>query len=386
MFRVGQSEIDAIAAVIHSGKLFRYQEGGQCHQFEQRYAQYLDVGHVTLCASGSLALTAALAGVGIGPGDEVVVPAHTYMATAISVLAVGAIPIIVDVDESITLCPRSLRAAIGPRTRAVIPVHMWGLACDMDAIMAVARERQLRVIEDACQMVGGGYRGRKAGSIGDAGAFSFNYFKNLTCGEGGAVVTSDERIAQRVKCMVDCCGYFWTGKVQDVEPFAASGARASEIEGAMMNAQLDRIEGIVTRLRQNKKRILAGVADSGLRPAPAHSLESECGTHVVLQAPTATAALTIAQASGGVVASRTGRHTYTEWHPVLQKRGAHHPALDPFRLPQNQACRMEYHRDQCRRSLEILERTILWGQHPDWDEQRLDAMIATINAAAATAR
>src|SRR5690606_12132957 len=132
---------------------------------------WLGTRHVALTVSGTFALTASLIALGIGPGDEVLVPAHTYMATATAVLAAGAIPVIVDVDESITIDPDAVEDAIGPRTKAVIPVHMWGAACNMDAIMRVARRHGLKVIEDTCQGVGGGYEGRKLGTIGDIGAF-----------------------------------------------------------------------------------------------------------------------------------------------------------------------------------------------------------------------
>lgn len=382
MLKIGQEEADAIAKVIHSGKLFRYHEGGQCQTFEQRYARLLGVKHVSLCSSGTNALTAALAGCGIGPGDEVIVPSHTYMATAISVLAVGAIPVIAEIDESITLCPNSLKELIGPRTRAVIPVHMWGLACDMNAIMSIAKARKLFVIEDACQMVGGGYEGRMAGSIGDVGAFSFNYFKNMTCGEGGAIVTNDEAISQRARCMIDCCSFFWTGKEQDLAPFAASGARASEFEGAMMNTQLDRIEGLITKLRAQKKRVLRGITGSGLTAAKANSIDWECGTHNMLLAPTADTAQAIAKLVGGGIAAQTGRHTYTEWDPILNKRGAHHPALDPFKLAENKQCRMTYSKDMCQRSLDILNRTIMIGNSVDRTDADVDALIERINTAA----
>ena len=161
MYLVGQEEINALAQVIRSNALFRYGVGGECDRFEARYAKFLGVKHFALAASGSNALAAAMTAVGLGPGDEVIIPAHTYMATATSVLAVGAIPLIVDVDESVTIDPNAIEAAIGPHTRAVVPVHMWGAACDMDAIMEVARRHNLIVVEDACQGVGGGYEGRK---------------------------------------------------------------------------------------------------------------------------------------------------------------------------------------------------------------------------------
>ena len=141
-------------------------EGSECGRFEERYARYVGVNEAVMTASGTAALVAALAGAGIGPGDEVIVPAHTFMATAVAVLAVGAIPVIVDVDESITISPEALENGIGPRTKAVIPVHMWGLPCNMNRIMEIAKKRKLIVIEDACQGVGGAYEGKKLGSIG----------------------------------------------------------------------------------------------------------------------------------------------------------------------------------------------------------------------------
>ena len=143
MYVVGREEIDALAKVITTNALFRYGVGNECDRFEARYAKYLGSKHFALAASGSNALAAAMIGVGLGPGDEVIIPAHTYMATATSVLAAGAIPVIVDIDETLTIDPEALEAAIGPRTRAVVPVHMWGTACDMDAIMAIAHRARL---------------------------------------------------------------------------------------------------------------------------------------------------------------------------------------------------------------------------------------------------
>jgi dTDP-4-amino-4,6-dideoxygalactose transaminase len=256
MYIVGEEEIEAIARVIRSGKLFRYGEEGQCATFEKRYAAYLGVGHFALSASGTFALTAGLTAMGIGPGDEVIIPAHTYMATATAVLAVGAIPVIVDVDESITISPKAIRAGIGPHTKAIIPVHMWGATCDMDAIMAIAREHKLQVLEDCCQGVGGSYKGRKLGSIGHAGAFSFNYYKNISSGEGGGLATNDPKLAERARCAIDPCGFYWQGKNDSVKPFAGNGARASEIMGAMLNAQLDRLDGMIDKMRSEKRRII----------------------------------------------------------------------------------------------------------------------------------
>ena len=382
MYRVGQKEADAVAKVLLSGKIFRYNIGGECGRFERRYAKLLGVKHVCLTSSGTTALTAALAGLGIGPGDEVIVPACTYMATAVAVVAAGAIPIIVDIDDSITIDPRAVEAAIGPRTRAVIPVHMWGLACDMAAIMRVAKRRRLFVVEDACQCVGGAYEGRAIGSIGHAGAFSFNYYKNMTCGEGGAVVTNDDQVAQGARCMVDCCNFYWTGRKADVVPFISNGARASELEGAMLNAQLDRLPSMIRALRRQKKLILRKTARTGLRPIRANSPDYECGSHVMYTLATAEQADQFAALAGGTVTGKTGRHVYTEWDPIFARQGAHHPALNPFALPQNKACRKRYTKDMCARSLDILNRTVMIGNHPDRKAKDVGAVIRKVKDAA----
>jgi len=382
MYRAGTPEIEAIAKVIKSGELFRYHPGGACERFETRWAEFLGVKHATMTSSGTTAIVAALAGLDIGPGDEVIVPAYTYMATAIGVLGVGASPVIVDVDESLTLDPKAMADAEGPRTTAVIPVHMVGRPCDMDAIMAVAQRKRLRVVEDACQAVGGGYRGRKLGSIGQAGTFSFNYYKNITCGEGGAIVTNDTAAWQKARCMVDCGSFYWQGRQEDVRPFAAPGARASEIEGAMLNAQLDQLPDMLAAMRQQKKQILAATADAGLKSIVNHSLDDECGTHVGFLFRDAAAAETFKGSVGGFIPGKTGRHVYTEWDPILEKRGSHTPALDPFKLPANKRCRMNYSKDMCPRSLDIINRAVLLGTHPDRTADGTRELIEKIRAAA----
>ncbi len=386
MYRIGTQEAQAVAQVIRSGKLFRYHAGGQCEKFEQRYAEYVGVKHAGLTSSGTTALTAALAGLDIGPGDEVIVPAYTYMATAIAVLAVGAIPVVIDVDESLTLSPSALDEAIGPRTRAVIPVHMIGLPCDMRAIMRIARRRKLKVVEDACQAVGGGYEGKMLGGIGHAGAFSFNYFKNMTCGEGGAFVTDNTRAAQGARCYIDPCAFYWKGhKSGGVRPFTAPGSRASEFEGAMLNVQLDRLPAMIAAMRKQKLQILRRTAGvEGLAQAPCHSLEHECGTHVVFQLPTAKTAQQFAKATGGVRPIDTGRHVYTQWDPILERRGAHHEALNPFKLPRNRKCRMSYRKDMCPRSLDVLSRSVMIANHPDRKAAEVSTLVRTIQHAVAT--
>src|SRR5215813_3710999 len=388
MYIAGDEEIEAIAAAIRSQALFRYGVGNQCERFEQRYAGYLGVRHFALAASGSNALAAAMTAVGLGPGDEVLIPAHTYMASATSVLAAGAIPVIVDIDESVTIDPKALEDAIGPRTKAVVPVHMWGAACAMDAIMEIAARRNLIVIEDACQGVGGGYEGRKFGAIGHIGCFSFNYFKNMAAGEGGGVAVNDEHVAKRVRCAIDPCHFYWNGRDESEMPFAANGARASELMGAMLNVQLDRLDGMIQAMRAEKKKILQGTAqlgNIGLRPTPMNSPEHDCATQVMYTLPSAEAAARFAKLFPSVVAGKTGRHNYTEWDQVLMGAGAAHPAMNPYNMPANAACRRTYSKDMCARSLGILDRTVMVATHPQHTQQDVADIIHNIAVAARVA-
>jgi dTDP-4-amino-4,6-dideoxygalactose transaminase len=264
---------------------------------------------------------------------------------------------------------------------------MWGAACDMDAIMDIARRRDLIVIEDACQGVGGGYKGRMFGAIGDVGCFSFNYYKNMTSGEGGGVAVNDDRLAKRVKGAIDPCHFYWEGR-DDEKPFASNGARASELMGAMLNVQLDRLPGMIGAMQAEKKKILAatrGLDNVGLKPAPMNSPDHDCATQVMYTMPTAAAAKRFAEICPSVIAGKTGRHTYTEWDQVLIGAGAAHPLMNPYLMPANQGLRTSYARDQCARSLDILDRTVMVATNPEHGEAETDAIIHNIGVAARVA-
>ena len=385
MYVVGEEEIAALAEALRSGKLFRYGEESACERFETRYAADLGVKHFALAASGTYGLAAGLIGLGVGPGDEVLVPAHTYMATATAVLAAGAIPVIVDIDESLTISVNAVEAAVGPRTKAVIPVHMWGAACDMDAIMELAAARGLLVLEDTCQAVGGSYKGRKLGSIGHAGAFSFNFYKNMTSGEGGGLATNDDAVAERARCAIDPCHFYWQGRSDAVKPFAGIGARASELMGAMLNVQLDRIDGMVDAMRSERAQIIEGtkhLGNMGLRPAPMHSPDHDCGAQAMFTLPTVADAAAFAKLVPCVIAGQTGRHNFKAWDQVLMHEGAAHEALNPYKLAANADCRMDYPDDLCAGSLDILDRTIMVATHPEHSADEVADIIHDLDLAA----
>ena len=388
MYRIGQPEAKRVERLLDSGEIFRYGKGGECDLFEADWGKRLGGSHVRMTTSGTSSIYCALIGLKVGPGDSVIVPACTYMATALAVVAAGAMPIIAEVDESMTLCPKDFEQKIASHTKAVVPVHMWGLPCNMDAIMAIAKKKGVKVLEDACQAVGGGYEGRMLGSIGHAGAFSFNYFKNMTSGEGGAFATSDESVFRRGSVATDCCSYYWNPEEhRPDEQFAGLNFRATEVSGAILNAQLERIDEMLDRMRSHKRTLVKVGEEAGLTSIINNSLDYECGTHLGFVFDSEEKARAFAgrlkeMTGRAFLPIDTGRHVYTRWDPILRKQGAHHPSLDPFNLPENKALNIEYTEDMCPKSLDILSRAVLIGMHPDNDKDKVDEIAAAIRESA----
>jgi dTDP-4-amino-4,6-dideoxygalactose transaminase len=206
----------------------------------------------------------------------------------------------------------------------------------------------------------------------------------MTCGEGGGLAVNDDVVAERARCAIDPCHFYWQGRNDAVKPFAGNGARASELMGAMLNVQLDRIDGMVAAMRAEKRAILAGTAsldNLGLRATPMNSPDYDCATHVMFTLPTADAANRFVEVFPSVIAGKTGRHNYTEWDQVLMGAGAAHPAMNPYLMPANAECRRTYSKDMCARSLEILNRTVMVPTHPKHTRQDIEDTIHNIGAA-----
>lgn len=400
MYRIGKLELSRIDALFRSKEIFRYGRAGECETFEGAWGKRLGVDNVRMTTSGTSALYAALVGLRCGPGDEVIVPACTYMATALAVLATGALPVVADVDESVTLSVKDVERRISPYTKVIIPVHMWGLACDMDGIMKLAKEHNILVLEDACQSVGGSYKERHLGSIGDAGAFSFNYYKNMTCGEGGAFVTKSKEVMDRASVAVDCCSYYWNPDEhkEDLQ-FAGLNFRATEVSGAILNAQLERIDDMLGTMHQHRDQLLEVGKSAGLEPIAYNSFQDGCGTHLGFifgseqDARAFSDRLKEQKVSDGILRKAktgirgflpidTGRHVYTRWDPIMKKQGAHHPDLNPYNLPANQKLEVEYSEDMCKDSLEILSRCVLVPMHCDNSDRKVDEIGKGIREAA----
>ncbi|MCL6473580.1 MAG: DegT/DnrJ/EryC1/StrS family aminotransferase [Firmicutes bacterium] len=383
MYRIGKEEVEEVRKVLLSGHLFRVGEGVEGHlhevdQFEREWAQTIGTDYaLCMAGGGTAALICGLVGMGIGPGDEVIVPGYTWMATATSVLAVGAIPVIAEVDETLALDPEDVRRKITPNTRAMIPVHMVGRPANMQAFLDIAREHGLMVLEDCCQADGGSYRGKRLGSWGNAGAFSFNYFKIISCGEGGALNTSDRTLYERALVFHDGGAAFRPyAKDLGIPIFVGIQLRADEVMGAILRVQLRRLDGILSDLRRIRKRFEQELAETpGLRIAPNNDPEGDCGVVVAFQFDSEAQARAFAGETGGWLPIDSGKHVYSNWEPLLQKRIMHHPDMNPFHHPRNQGLRTDYTPDMCPRTLDVLSRTVFISLHPDWSDEEVSRRI-----------
>ncbi|HUH66900.1 MAG TPA: DegT/DnrJ/EryC1/StrS family aminotransferase [Syntrophales bacterium] len=260
---IGKEEIKEIMDVMETGILMRYgfdkERKGvfKVREFEEAFARYCGAKYALGVTSGSTALKVALAAMDVGPGDEVIVPAFTFIATYEAVLDVGAIPIAADIDESLNLDPNDIKKKITPYTKAVIPVHMCGAPAHIDRIMDVARKNKLLVLEDNAQASGGSLRGKKLGTFGDMGTFSFDYYKTLTTGEGGMVISDNKDFYLRAEWYHDH-GHDHNPKVSralEGRTIMGFNYRMNELQGAVGLAQLRKLDTIIAEQRKNKQAI-----------------------------------------------------------------------------------------------------------------------------------
>jgi perosamine synthetase len=258
---VGEAEIEAVVAVLRSSRLSL---GPKMVEFEQAMAAYVGVPHGVAVSSGTAGLHLALLALGLGPGDEVIVPSFTFIAVANSVRYVGAVPVFADIDaESLNVSAACVEAAITPRTRAVIVVHTFGRPAEMTALLDVARRHNLRVIEDACEAIGAEMDGRRVGSFGDAAVFAFYPNKQITTGEGGMVVTPHAEIARRMRALRNHGRYESDGSEASWFDHAELGFnyRLSDMQCALGLAQMGRVDEILERRAAIARRYCELLAD-----------------------------------------------------------------------------------------------------------------------------
>jgi 8-amino-3,8-dideoxy-alpha-D-manno-octulosonate transaminase len=256
----GDEERKEVNDVLETGILMRYGFDGprkgiwKSKELEAAICKTFGTGYAQLTSSGTAALTTAMASLGIGAGDEVIMPAFTFVASFEAVLSMGAVPVLVDIDETLTLNPTAVKAAITSKTKCIMPVHMCGSMADLDALKAICDEHHLILLEDACQSIGGTYKGKHLGTIGHAGTFSFDFVKMITCGEGGVVMTNDQSVYTKCDAFTDH-GHDHLGvdRGADLHPFLGYNFRISELHAAVGLAQIRKLDTFLSIQRRNNQ-------------------------------------------------------------------------------------------------------------------------------------
>lgn len=360
---IGEEEKKELMDVIEGGYLFRYGTDGVdgfCHKvlsFEQEMAQRLGHKYVVATNSGTSSLQCCLAALGIGAGDEVIVPGYTFIASISSILVCNAIPVLAEIDESLTIDPNKIEALITPRTKAIMPVHMLGNPCDMDAVMAVAKKHNLYVIEDACQAVGACYKGKRLGTIGDIGAYSLNMFKTITAGDGGFVGTSDEKLYERAFGFHDQ-GHKPSRMGVEVGNRSIIGMnfRMNELTGAVALAQGRKLDHILETLRAKKAILKASLKDIPGLGFRTINDPGECGTLLTLLFDSKEKAAAFCKIVGTATVSTSGWHVYNNMEQILNKVTAF-PANCPYSCPRFET-QVEYRKHMLPQTDDILERAV----------------------------
>lgn len=368
---IDEAEEAVLLDVIRSGSMFRYYGLGD--------AKYVDAYEADACRfygceyalglnSGTGALITAMTAMGIGPGCEVIVPAFMWVATVAAVVQINAIPILCEVDDSFCMDPVDLEKKITPRTKLILPIHMSGAPCDMDAIMAVAGKYNIKVLEDCAQCNGGTFGGRKVGTFGDMGIFSLQLNKNMTSGEGGLLITNDQRLFQRAFSAHDMGLVRVDGRLATPEQWAISwggGRRMTELCGSVAGVQLKKLPKIVESMRVSKSRIKSELEGMpGLSFRKLNDAQGDTGPFLVLILESERQAIVAAekmkeQGLHNIFrVADYGLHIYYNI-PALVDKVPLSPAGNPWNLLENIESKCAYDQGVCPKSDDLFARSIL---------------------------
>ncbi|GAA5214608.1 DegT/DnrJ/EryC1/StrS family aminotransferase [Corallincola platygyrae] len=385
----GPEEQQEVKEVMEQGFTFRYNfdamrnDHWKARDMEQMLCEKFDVKHAHLLSSGTAALQTALAASGIGAGDEVIVPPFTFVASVEAVVMAGAVPVFAEIDETLCISPEGLKAAITPRTKAVNLVHMCGSMAKMDEIRAICEEYNIVLMEDACQAIGGSYKGKMLGTIGDVGCFSFDSVKTITCGEGGAVITNNPEIYNHAHMFTDH-GHDHVGNDRGAEshPIMGLNFRISEMNAAVGVAQLRKLDKIVEIQRRNKKLIkdaMASIEEVSFREIPDEAGDSAGFLSFMLPSETRTVEINKKLAEHGVDGCFywyvNNWHYLKNWDHIKQMKSA---AKLPIELVQE---RPDYSQVQTPKSDDIMSRTISMLIKLSWSEEEIQQRIENIKKA-----
>ncbi len=373
-----EEEINAAIRVLRSRSLFRYygiDVQGEVGAFEAEFASFLGISHCLALNSGTGALHTALSALGVGPGQEVIVPAYLWVSVVAAVVNLGAIPVLADIDDTFCLNPAAVEAKITPRTTGVIAVHISGAPADIEAIGKITRNHGLFLLEDCAQCTGGSIDGRKVGTFGDIAIFSFQMNKNMTSGEGGCLVTNDKRLYNRAVACHD------TGYARDSDGRAmfdnldfclwGLGYRMDEMRASILRVQLKKLPKVISHMHGSKYRIrktLEQHSEIRLRKIIDPDGDTGCFLLTTFQKPETARAInralraegiiTLAQGVNNIVMTEWGLHIYYNIPSLVNKTGVD-KRNSPWSLVENRDSHTKYRKGTCPYADSLFERTIL---------------------------
>jgi 8-amino-3,8-dideoxy-alpha-D-manno-octulosonate transaminase len=395
---IGDEEKKAVMEVLDRKYLFRYygpaEFPSKVSEFEKEFAQKIGRKHalgVTNCTSS---LITALVSVGAGPGSEVIIPSYTFFATCASVLAAKAIPVICEIDDTLTMDPDDLEKKITPRTKAILPVHMRGVPCDMDRILAIAKKHNIPVVEDVAQAMGGSYKGKMLGSLGDIGCYSLQYHKIITAGEGGVLVTDNDLYYTRAQQYHDSAACWRKDRFAPEEfpgeLFPGVNYRMNEITGTIALVQLGKLDRLLSRMRFVKNRIKSQIKDiKGLTFRRLNDEAGDTAISLIMFAETAEKAQNFAKAlrAEGVAAGTVfdkgvpDWHVYAHWKHIQDRVTASSEGC-PYKCPYYTGPEPKYTTDMCPNTNRYLERTIHIDIPPQMTDNDADMIAKAIRKVA----
>ena len=373
-----EREMEAVARVLKRRSPFRYygiESPPEVAAFESEFAAYLGVAHAVAVSSGTAALYVALSALGVGPGQEIIVPAYMWASVVAAIVNLGAIPVLADIDETFGLDPEDLLRRITPRTTGIVAVHMSGAQADVVRLLEIARQKKLFLLEDCAQCLGGSLGGKKLGTFGDMGVFSFQINKNMTCGEGGCVVTNDLSLYKRAFACHDT-GYMrdHLGREMFNDPSLylwGRGARLDELRGAILRVQLSKLPDILAHMRKSKKRIRQALQTlPNVRLRRIVDSEGETASFLICtfrDAATARSTSEMLRAEGlatqaqgltNVVMTNWGLHLYYNILSLVY-RTSNDPSGFPWNLAENRDSLPRYDKGTCPQADDLFERSLL---------------------------
>jgi 8-amino-3,8-dideoxy-alpha-D-manno-octulosonate transaminase len=383
-----EKERGQLLDVLETGRPFRWYGPGneppvKVSTFEKEFAARMQTRFALAVTSGTAALQCAMAALGVGPGDEVILPAWTWHSCFNAIVLAGALPVFAEIDESFNLDPSDIESKITPQTKAILAAHLQGCPADLDPILAVARKHGLKVLEDCAQSVGASYKGRPLGSFGDIAIYSLQLNKTISAGEGGAVVTNDPLLFERASRFHDLGGFRAPHEQQVGKGksgwFIGTNFRMNEFSGGVLLAQLRKLDTIVGSVQASGRRVYDGLRDlPGIRfrrlPDPAGELGS--AVFLAFENKEKCERFKKAMRAENIPVNNPGGSVVLPVQPHIEQKVTAHPAWPSFNTPRGMAIR--YGKQCCPRTIDILERFAGPSLDPKFTRQDTDDIVAAI--------